>query len=174
MLSETDASASVGLRYECTKESGALLMLKKPAHKTYLDCKRAIWTYIRNNIASWYDFANKRYFIKLEEKDIIFISGTTKTSVWAEAAFHNSSSSGELIIAGSCFVPSVSGELRVSMSRSMDASVFSREGPYERILTWKDGDEPLKKCDQSIFINYYKMKNRGLLRIPSVIQGAGG
>lgn len=172
--SEAEASASMGLRYECTEESGALLMLKQPAHKTYLDCKMYIRKYMRTHISDWCAFANDYYGIGLEEKDIIFVSGTTKTSVWAEAAFHNSSSKGELVIAGGCFVPSVSGEFRASISRSTDASVFSRAGPYDRISKWKGDDQAaVEKYDQSIFINYYKMKNR-LWRRPAVMRAAAG
>ena len=156
-------------------EEGALLMLKKPAHRTYMNCDLRIRRYIRDHISSWCTFANEKLEIGLEEKDIIFVSGYTKTSVWAEAAFNHSSSSGELVIAGG--VPSASGEFRVSMSRGVDASVFSRTGPLDRASMWeKDPRSALLESydsDQCIFLNYYKMKSRAWWR-STVMRAAAG
>ncbi|KAI0750127.1 hypothetical protein C8Q80DRAFT_1269887 [Daedaleopsis nitida] len=175
--SELGAAATAGLRFQCSEETGALLMLKQPAHKTYLNCAVHIRQYIRNHLSSWCDFANQIRGIGLQEKDIIFISGHTKTSVWAEAAFHHSNSNGELVIGGSCFVPSVSGEFRVSMSRCTDATVFSRYGPRELVSSWSDDPTALPcmpKCQQSIFVNYYKMKTRRWPLRHTVIRAAAG
>ena len=123
-------------------------------------------------MSSWCAFANNQLEIGLEEKDIIFVSGYTKTPVWAEAAFSHGSANGELVIAGG--VPSASGEFRVSMSRAVDASVFSRTGPLDRASMWtKKDSEASETCDQSIFLNYYKMKNRPLWR-STVIRAAAG
>ncbi|RPD59661.1 hypothetical protein L227DRAFT_593782 [Lentinus tigrinus ALCF2SS1-6] len=171
--SEPGVAAAAGLRYQCSETSGALLMLKKPAHRTYIDCRMHIKKYLRTHISSWLDFANGPLGIGLEEKDIIFVSGHTKTSVWAEAAFDQRSSGGELVIAGGCAVPSVSGEFRVSMSHCRAAMIHAREGPRDRVAAWKDGMEPVEKYDQSIFLNYYKMKTRTILR-SIVVKAAAG
>ncbi|TFK83320.1 hypothetical protein K466DRAFT_498709 [Polyporus arcularius HHB13444] len=171
---EPGIAATAGLRYQCSETSGALLMLKQSAHKTYIDCRMHIQKYVRAHMSNWLDFANGLLGIGLEEKDVIFISGHTKTSIWAETAFDQRSSGGELIIAGGCFVPSASGEFRVSMSHCAAAMVHAREGPLDRVTAWKaEGEEPVEKYDQSIFINYYKMKSRRF-RSPTVMQGAAG
>ncbi|RPD68418.1 hypothetical protein L226DRAFT_548538 [Lentinus tigrinus ALCF2SS1-7] len=169
---EPGLAATAGLRYQCSETSGALLMLKKPAHRTYIDCSIHIKKYFRTHISSWLDFANGPLGIGLEEKDIVFVSGHTKTSVWAEAAFDQRSSGGELVIAGGCAVPSVGGEFRVSMSHDAAAMVHAREGPADRVAAWRGGVESVEKDDQSIFINYYKMKTRFFRSI--VVQGAAG
>lgn len=171
--SEACASASLGLRYQCNEESGALLVLSRPGHKTSLDCSMHIRRYMRTHLASWCDFANGHLGIGLEDKDIIFVSGFVKTSVWATAAFHNSSASGELVIAAGCFGPSASGEFRVSLSRGSNASVFSRAGPLDRLTKWNKSGELDEECDQCIFLNYYKMKNRKWRR-PAVMRAAAG
>ena len=172
--SEPGAATSANLSYDCEAEEGALLMLKKPAHRTYLNCNLRIRKYMREHISSWCAFANEKLEIGLKEEDIIFVSGHTKTPVWAEAAFGHSTTSGELIIAGG--IPSASGEFRVFMSRAIDASVFSRTGPLDRALMWaKDPEQELpvdSAYDQCIFLNYYKTKSRAWWR--SAIRAAAG
>ena len=126
------------------------------------------------HLPSWLDFANERLGIGLEDKDIIFVSGFTKTTVWAEAAFNNTNNTSEIIVAGGCFVPSVSGDFRVSISRGLDASVISRVGPPGRIAPREDDADEDYKYDQCIFLNYFKMKKRGLLRRPTVMRAAAG
>ena len=149
-------------------------MLKQPAHKTFLDCKLRIMKYMMMHLAAWCEFANEKLGIGLDEKDIIFVSGFLKTTVWAAASFSNNGDNGELLISGGCFVPSASGEFRVSISRGVDASVASRVGPQDRISTWNDDAKQSFKCDQCIFLNYYKMKSRGMLRRPGVMRAAAG
>ncbi|KAI0719164.1 hypothetical protein C8T65DRAFT_736858 [Cerioporus squamosus] len=171
--SEPGIAATVGLRYQCSEASGALLMLKQSAHKTYIDCTMHIQKYVRNHMSSWIDFANGLLGIGLEEKDIVFISGHTKTSIWAETAFDQRSSGGELVISGGCFVPSVSGEFHVSMSHCGAAMVHSREGPPDRVAAFNGDGHPVEKHDQSIFVNYHKMKTRRF-RSPIVVRGEAG
>ena len=166
-------SAYAGLRYQCSQDSGALLLLKQPEHKTFLNCHLRIKEYMMTHLADWCEFANDRLGIGLEDKDIIFVSGFTKTTVWVAAAFSNNSDISELLIAGSCFIPSTLGEFRVSISQGVHASVSSRVGPHDRVSTWKDGDQNFK-YDQCIFLNYFKMKRRGMLRRLGVMRAADG
>ena len=163
----------MGLRYRCNEDSGALLLLKQPAHKTFLDCNNRIQEYMAAHLSTWCEFANDRLGIGLDDKDIIFVSGFTKTTMWAEASFSSNSDSSELLISGGCFVPAASGEFRVSISRDVHGSVASRVGPPGRVSTWKDDNQAFK-YDQCIFLNYFKMKRRGILRRPGVMRAAAG
>ncbi|RPD70552.1 hypothetical protein L226DRAFT_469920 [Lentinus tigrinus ALCF2SS1-7] len=160
----TLATAAAALRYQCTQTSGALLLLKDNAHKWFLDCDRHIKGYMAAHIEQWHDFATMRLGIDIQQEDIIFVSGCTKTSVWAEAAFHGMSSQGELVVSGGWPVPAVSGEFRVSLSHSADASVFSRTGPSHRVKIEKGIEtvpsEDAGTADQCIFLNYHKAKKR--------------
>ena len=127
------------------------------------------------HVTSWYQFTTRRLGIDLEEQDLIFISGFTKTSIWAEVAFHNSQSNGELVVSGGCLAPLISGELRVSTSQCVDAAVSSRIGPATRI-TGSDTDATTTdppKSDQCIYLNYHKAKRRKLWR-PRVLRAAAG
>ncbi|KAI0718550.1 hypothetical protein C8T65DRAFT_79939 [Cerioporus squamosus] len=178
----TSASAAATLRYQCTQTSGALLLLKENAHKWFLDCDRYIKAYMSKHIEQWHEFATIRLGIDVKQEDVIFVSGCTKTSVWAEAAFHGTSSKGELVISGGWPVPAVSGDFRVSLSRSADASVFSRIGPSHRAQREKPRTETVvpqsgtaaDPADQCIFINYHKAKQRKRWRPPKVMKAAAG
>ena len=123
LLRELGASAGIGLRYQCNNESGALLLLPHPGHKTFLDCKILIQKYMRAHLHEWCAFANDELGIGLEEHDLVFVSGFMKTAACAEAAFHNGSSKAELVVSGGCIVPSLTGEFSVSMSQCASATV---------------------------------------------------
>ncbi|RDX44533.1 hypothetical protein OH76DRAFT_1421293 [Lentinus brumalis] len=177
-LKELGASAEAALRYECKQTSGALLLLKENAHKTYLDCGNHIKRYMAAHIEHWYDFASECLGIDVQEQDILFVSGFTKTFVWAEAAFHSGSAQGELLVAAGCFAPAAGGEFRVTMSRARDASVASRIGPSQRVkkdYTPMDGAAASEaEFDQCIFLNYHKAKRRKPWRPLKVIRAAAG
>uniref|UniRef100_UPI0019643BF0 hypothetical protein n=1 Tax=Escherichia coli TaxID=562 RepID=UPI0019643BF0 len=83
-------SASGGFEFKCTEESGALLALNDAAHKNFLDCGEQIVAYMKRHLQSWYRWAKVDRGISLEAKDIIFVSGFTKTSSWTVAAFQGS------------------------------------------------------------------------------------
>ncbi len=180
-LSESVTAAGATLRYQCTQTSGALLLLKENAHKWFLDCDRHIKAYMCTHIEQWHEFATIRLGIDVKQEDIIFVSGCTKTAVWAEAAFHGTASEGELVISGAWPIPAVAGEFRVSLSRSADASVFSRIGPSHRVKKEKDTDTVTSDlsveafpANQCIFLNYHKAKQRKRWRPPKVMKAAAG
>ena len=160
----------MGLSFEYTEEAGAILLLGGPADWTHLDCDLHIKLYIKCHIENWVEFANAQLGMGLAEEDIIFVSGFTKTTTWAEAAFSDAQSRGELRITGGTFIPATSGEFRVTLSSGTTSSVSSRYGPSARFQ--KDA-EPQVTRDQTIFLNYYKMKTRRF-RGPKVIRGASG
>ena len=84
----TSTTTSASLRYQCMQTSGALLLLRENAHKWFLDCDRHIKSYMAVHIEQWHEFATMRLGIDVKQEDIIFVSGCTKTSVWAEATFN--------------------------------------------------------------------------------------
>ena len=156
------ASSTAGIRFTCTEETGALLVLKDRGHKTYLDCGRHIGRYMQKHLTSWYEFAAERLGIDIEEKDLMFVSGVTKTTVWAEAAFKAGSGDGELVLSAGALTPMplVSGEIQLGRSHTSDPFVIYRTGPPERLLEWGGGQGIIEQYDQCIFLNFYKMKRR--------------
>lgn len=148
-------------------------MLKRPAHKSSLDCRLLIQKYMEEHMHSWCELANGILGIGLKEKDIIFVSGTTKTPVWAEAASHNGSTRGELVVTGGSFVPSVSGDFQVAMLRTREASVHSLMKVLRNAYLAGETTIPLSRHTiNASFLNYYKMKSRRWK--PTALQAAGG
>lgn len=175
----TQGGTQALLRYRCTEQSGALLMLKQAGHATRLDCTLAVQKYMRQNLEHWYLFATDKLGIDLQDSDLIFVYGFTKTTVWAEAAFSSSSADGELSI--SAGVPSLGalGAFSVELSKCELPVTFHRWGPRGRAAAEHEPD-PLAAApntsvedafDQCIFLNYFKMKSRFRRRI---IRAAAG
>ena len=84
-------SAGVEYGFKVSDDAGAVLFLESPAMKESILSKQQIVAYMRQNFDSWLEHANtgNRGF-GLKQDDIVFISGTTKTTRWANAAFHGS------------------------------------------------------------------------------------
>ncbi|KAI0762346.1 hypothetical protein C8Q74DRAFT_1206767 [Fomes fomentarius] len=170
---QAGVAATAGIRFMCQEESGAVLLLKRPGHKTYLDCGLYIKRYLKRNLQSWYVFATDRLGIDLEDKDIIFVYGFTKTTVWAEAAFRSGGSDVGLVLSGGALVPSVSGDIEISRMRASKPSVISRSGPLARVAEWDNVSSTDETFDQCIFLNFYKMKKRRVLP-DFIIRAAAG
>ena len=118
-------------------ESGAVLDFGPCAESRDIDTdiegKRHIVAYIRENLArDWDDFATNRMGYELQEDDIFFISGTTLTTSWTVAAFH---------------------EQRVHGPRSRGRT------PAALGLAGTES-EPKQPANQCIFFHYYKAKRR--------------
>ena len=98
----------------------------------------------------------------VEEKDIMFIYGFIKTTVWNEAAFNEGSSNIELVLSGGVLTPAplVSGEIRLAHSHASDPLIIHRSGPPDRVIEWERRSACEETFDQCIFLNFYKMKRR--------------
>ncbi len=167
-------AAAARVRFVCQEQSGAVLLLKRPGHRTYLNCGLYIQRYMKRNLQSWYAFATDRMGIELEDKDIIFVYGFTKTTVWAEAAFRSGGSDVGLVLSGGALVPSVSGDIEISRMRASKPSVISRSGPPGRVTEWDRVSSTDETFDQCIFLNFYKMKKRRFWPTDSIIRAAAG
>lgn len=154
-------------------------MLKQAGHATRLDCTLAIQRYMRQNLEHWYLFATDRLGIDLQDSDLIFVYGFTKTTVWAEAAFSSSSADGELSISAGAPSLGASGAFSVELSKCQLPITFHRWGPRGRATAERELDAlstaPNTSIedafDQCIFLNYFKMKSRFRRRI---IRAAAG
>lgn len=155
-------------------------MLKQAGHATRLDCTRAVQKYMRQNLEHWHLFATDRLGIDLQDSDLIFVYGYTKTTVWAEAAFSSSSTDGELVISAGTPALGASGSFSVELSKCQLPITFHRWGPHERASVVRELDAlattPSTSAiddtfDQCIFLNYFKMKSRFRRRI---IRAAAG
>lgn len=122
------------------------------------------------HIEEWHAFASAKLGIEVQQEDLIFVSGYTKTTLWAVTAFNGSSVQGELLrISGGW--PAAWSDFRVSMSRSADTSVCSRIGPSHRLQAASETSDA--RPDQCVFLNYHKAKQRKS-QPPKVTKAATG
>lgn len=138
-----------------------------------------IINYMRANFDHWFEFANTTIGLGLRDEEILFVSGTMKTSRWAVAAFRGESRKAE----GSFTANLASfGEATVSMSVSSETPPlrYYRTGPSQQtsvsarpaIQALSSSPTPLlERRDQCIFMNYYRMKRRFWKPMP--MQAAG-
>ncbi|KAI0758710.1 WD40-repeat-containing domain protein [Fomes fomentarius] len=128
------------------------------------------------------DHANVRGGYELKQEDIIFVSGTTKTTRWANAAFHGSYRQKEGSI--SCGVNGV-GKFSMKLSianRNLPNPMYnygpsSLDSDIATVASTAASDPgvepPRLATTQCIFFHYYKMKKRILWR-PRPIRAAAG
>ncbi|EIW57161.1 uncharacterized protein TRAVEDRAFT_126211 [Trametes versicolor FP-101664 SS1] len=177
---EGRGGAQASLRYKCSQQSGALLMLKQAGHATRLDCTRAIQKYMRQNLEHWHLFATEELGIDLRDSDLIFVSGYIKTTIWAEAAFSSSTTDGELNISAGASLPvGASGSFSVELSNCQLPLTFHRHGPSGRAMAERALGSPALTSDtsaadafdQCIFLNYFRMKGRFLRKVMRAAAG---
>ena len=179
----TDGLASggpIGLgaswEFECDRAAGAFLLLKGHGHRTNLDCGLHIKNYISDNLADWCTFANDTLGIGLRDEEIVFVSGFTKTAVWAAASFSHDSVDKAVKLSGSCSLPgaaSGSVQLAVQMSDSHGVAIDTRVGPPDLASQWEQlSPEQLAGADQCIFLEYYRMRRR-LVFLKTIVAAAG-
>ncbi|KAI0753977.1 WD40-repeat-containing domain protein [Daedaleopsis nitida] len=168
----TMVSAGAKFEFRMKSDTGALLVLEPPARIAQFTAKLPIVRYLERNHSSWLSFANygrqgrpdPGLDVRLE--DLMFISGTTKTTQWFTTVFSGRSKgeSGSISLGASGI-----GSLSFSLSNEHQAISGSRcnfgpddvdrsaAGRYGELV--REGVSPLKPT-QNIFVNYYKMKRR--------------
>lgn len=140
---------------------------------------------MRKNFPQWSELANSRFGLGLKDEEIVYVSGTTKTTKWAVAAFHGEYRRKEGSITAD-FGALAGIDISVSISDEMLPSSYYRTGPAREpapgslVPANSNKNEPVlsastpqERCDQCIFLHYYKMKRR-LGWKPTPIQAAGG
>ncbi|EIN11258.1 hypothetical protein PUNSTDRAFT_131428 [Punctularia strigosozonata HHB-11173 SS5] len=150
-----------GFRFECCNDLGAVLVLKQKAMRQNLRDSRVVRQYIRDNVDSWYEFANDLGF-RVSEGDIFMVRGCDKTSEWAVAAFAERSADAGISFNGG-YVVDAGVRVAVTGSWGWFCSAEHRSGPE----TAKDPAE----FDQTVFIRVWKFR-RFPFRIPTRISAA--
>ena len=177
-------SAGAGIKFESTTDSGALLLLDAPAKSKHIQSKRHIVKYMSDNIENWLEFANAdhRWGLDLKEQDIIFVSGTKKTSRWAVAAFQGNYRRKEGHVTGD-FGPFASGGFSVKIEDQILPANYYSHGPRQPHTILPGGlsvtypgysqPSPPHPPNQTLFIHYYKMKRRLFLFKEPMMAAAG-
>ncbi|KAI0743145.1 hypothetical protein C8Q80DRAFT_1273690 [Daedaleopsis nitida] len=172
--------AAVGLKFSCRQNSGAILLLDPPAVKDVISSRRRLVTHIREHFDTWLWFANETCGLGIEKEGLWFISGTTKTTKWANAAFEGEYHGKEGSI--QCDFGNIANvNLSLRIENEILSSTFYNHGPRRREPSQTssqidDGSTSISsetcRPDQCIFINYYKMKKR-LWWTRKITAGAG-
>ncbi|KAI1795614.1 hypothetical protein LXA43DRAFT_881508 [Ganoderma leucocontextum] len=174
-------SAGAHFGFECSTDAGAFLLLAPPAVCRQIQSKKHIADYMRRSFPQWSELANSRFGLGLKDEEIVYVSGTIKTTKWALAAFHGEYRRKEGSITAD-FGSLMGIDISVSISDEMLSSSYYRTGPAREpgpssAALVPSGEPvlsaPQERCDQCIFLHYYKMKRR-LGWKPTPIQAAGG
>lgn len=189
VLHSADGSISLGgsLKFDCRENTGAFLLLERPAVALVLPAKDHIVRYMRDNFYHWLEFANAENGLSLRQEEIYFVHGTVKTSKWASGAFHGNCRNREGSVQAQLMEVG-NFNLSVSISTEDYTRMEYNYGPTGRDLGGPSRSPRLAvtdstsagayaadshKCDQCIFFNYYKAKRRFMLG-PKYMAAAAG
>ncbi|KAI0759247.1 WD40-repeat-containing domain protein [Trametes elegans] len=182
-------SARMGFKFTCSDNAGAFLMLEPPGMAYIFKNKRHIVRHMRDNFSHWVEFANTERGMMLKQEEIFFVHGVIKTTRWAAGAFHGNCKNKE----GSVDINAVgAGGLAFSMAFNTEEAT-RREynyGPTQPRVSFDTTSShaieagtsesqaavpssPLPRCNQCIFINYYKAKRRWLFGMRHMEAAAG-
>ena len=75
-----------GITYNCSGP-GALLSIPHNGHSEDIIRTKVFEDYIRNNVASWFDWSQKNGLDVEHMEDLILVTGCTLVTSWAAAAF---------------------------------------------------------------------------------------
>ena len=79
-----------GITYKCSGP-GALLSIPHDGHSEDIIRNKVFEDYIRNNVASWFDWSQKNGLDVERMEDLVLVTGCTLVTSWAAAAFLDSS-----------------------------------------------------------------------------------
>ncbi|KAI0350573.1 hypothetical protein OH77DRAFT_1412848 [Trametes cingulata] len=166
-------SCEVNFNFECTDDAGALLFLSPSGRTEDILSRRRILDYMESHFDRWLEFANDRLGLGLREEQIMFVSGTTKTSRWGVAAFKGKARNKQGAVVGS--LGSVaSADFSMTISDAQLSTGHYRAGPPGLGVSGGAMAAPRAEFDQCVFIHYYKRKKRRWPFFPSVFKAAAG
>ncbi|TBU45946.1 hypothetical protein BD309DRAFT_955063 [Dichomitus squalens] len=152
----------VGYAFDQEGPSGAFLFLPGPPITESITAGGHIKWYMRENFPHWVEFANASdgWGLNLTDQDILFISGTTKTTHWKVAAWSEDVvkwKEGNKGISGT-FNPSAPADISVVVNGQFVPPTHVKIGPAGRDP--ESQSLAARHSDQCVFINYFKMKRR--------------
>ena len=182
--------AGFNYKFDCSKDRGAVLVLREPAKKTFVPPAVDFVSYMRRNHDKWYEYATspQTYGLVCDPGDIILVRGTVKTKSWALAAYQDAEKSVHDISFTGQAGPMVSAQFNYAETSVTSAKFEHRIGPKHRtarppsIVSSKSKEvvdelpEVLAERareferapegggeeadDQCVFLQYYKVKYR--------------
>lgn len=143
--------------YKCHEEHGAVLELSSPTIGEELVDNEYLQDYVRRYHASWARYARDIIGLRLEDVEIVFIKGFTKTTATWKAT----------VIALPTSTDAVGATNPMYARKPNGLSKWRRGGEREplsdQLLVGRQGNiatEEAGREDQSVFIRYYKVKKQ--------------
>ncbi|GJE90367.1 WD40 repeat domain-containing protein [Phanerochaete sordida] len=148
-------SAGAGLEYECTKEKGALLILKSDAKLAQANQEKTFEKYLATHYESWCSYATNLEYKDSEVKKLVLVRGWIKTYPdWSAAAFTSSGSKFRATVHASASGGGLTGSY--SGEDAIQGPVRTRRG--KMYLSRNSQTECPSAQNQCIFVKcvYYK------------------
>ncbi|KAI0758716.1 hypothetical protein C8Q74DRAFT_1209013, partial [Fomes fomentarius] len=162
-------SAGAEYHLEVFDSAGALLFLDCPAKKQIIKSKRHIVNYLRENIGRWHayleTYGDDSIELGRKLEDLLFVSGTTKTTRWANAALRgNYKDRTGKICGGVDHVGDVRIDIEMSDGRHLTSSQINYGSSATPPTVDSNPTSPsqgiLLPVTQCIFFYYFKAKQR--------------
>lgn len=181
---------NAGITFDCSKNVGALLLLRNHSSRIDLRSSQRIRDYIREHLDSWYIFGRDQGFGEADapESSIVLVRGCDKSDSWALAAFAERCNSASIFFNGGIYEGTAGIELRGSWRRHTISSAEHRDGAVKgadhgrrridltRSNIWAAlGVEPLSTCIDCLFVRVFRCRRRwGPIMIPLQIKAQAG
>jgi hypothetical protein len=181
---------NAGINFDCSKNLGALLLLRNHSARVDLRNTSIVRDYIRNYLELWYLFARLQGFDDeaAPENSIVLVRGCDKSDSWALAAFAERAQNASIFFNGGIYTGSGGMELRgtwrrhtISSAEHRDGSVVEANAGRRRVDLatsgiWNAlGIEPFSACVDCLFVRVFRCRRRwGPFGIPLRIKAQAG
>ena len=183
------------MAFKCSAQQGAFVFMNAFAEETMMHSSTRLVPFIKNNIDRWHEHAIANDELRCAKKEIIFVCGMIKTDDWGLGAFTNWEKGDIVSFVGQ--VPFCEGAFSAHAQDGRVANVETRTKPRPSNASFASRPNPLAegtrgsmapsrtsqsdsvvqmadvKRDQTLFLHYYKIKNRFWL-LDKVMRAAAG
>ncbi|GJE99616.1 WD40 repeat domain-containing protein [Phanerochaete sordida] len=173
---EADAAPSLGISaglqasFICKQAYGAVLTLKSPAHAEEVIVSHHLRRYILRNVDRYYDYATQELGHVVKQRDMVFVTGWTKTKPdWAATVLSSQRISSSEVSLGVHATGSTGAHVGGSRDRLMTMSPIPRYGRQYAPNSPRTVPEDIKE-DQCLFVRRLRVRRRLFTKI---VAGAG-
>ncbi|PCH38648.1 hypothetical protein WOLCODRAFT_97469 [Wolfiporia cocos MD-104 SS10] len=158
----------IGVHLDYTDDQAALLLVPSGTAHERRCSSRGIKDYIRRNANEWYRILAKHVDLDFRRSDLIFVTGWIKTSDWLIAACTHGARTSQVSVSpldgrNSKVGMSVTFYRQEGMACGWQHRASSHSRNEIRASGSNGGQSDSSTSDQCVFIQYHKIKRRGIL-----------
>lgn len=131
------ASGSLSFKFESSRRSGAIMVLKDASIKVFATISSEVKDYIRRHHQEWSRIVEAGN-TSIKSEDVILVGGWVKTSAWAATAYTGGASNGFSITFDSSAMTAATAGFTFSTNNQTAAVGDFRDGPPTRRDTLED------------------------------------